>query len=61
MRFDYAAYEKMVALERKYTAPKTNNTEAAVEPIEENKPQNETESTEEGGANDIARNGESTT
>lgn len=61
MRFDYTAYEKMVALERKYTAPKTKNTEAAVEPIEEKEPQEETESTEEGGANDIAGNGESAT
>lgn len=61
MRFDYAAYEKMVALERKYAAPKTKNTEAAVEPIEENEQQKETDSTEEGGADDTARNGESTT
>lgn len=61
MRFDYAAYEKMAALERKYAAPKTKNTEAAVEPIEEKEPQKETESTKEGGADDIAGNGESTT
>lgn len=61
MRFDYAAYEKMVALERKYAAPKTDNTESAVEPITEKQPIQETESTEEGGADDIAGNGESTT
>lgn len=59
MRFDYAAYEKMVALERKYAAPKTVNTETAVEPIKAEQP--ETDATEEGGANDVAGDSESTT
>ena len=61
MRFDYAAYDKMVALERKYTAPKTTNKDTAVDPIDKGTDAQETDTTEEGGANDNAGDGESTT
>lgn len=59
MRFDYAAYDKMVALERKYTAPKTTNKDTAVEPIEKETDAQETDTTEEGGADDDAGDSES--